>query len=80
MSTPINDGGPAFPHDVVLKDAGNYRGTERCAGMTLRDYFAGQVIERISGKYIGTAEMMDQASREAYMLADSMIKAREGNQ
>jgi len=48
MSTPINDGGPAFPHisEIVCRNAdGSY--TSRpitSGGMTLRDHFASQAL------------------------------------
>ena len=42
MSTPINDGGAAFPRPVIFfEEGGTHRGT---LGMTLRDYFAGQAL------------------------------------
>jgi len=40
------------------------------AGMTLRDYFAGQVLLVMVGKYNGCA------ATESYRLADAMIAAR----
>lgn len=40
MTTPINDGGPAFPNKDEL---GNM-----VPGMTLRDYFAGQALAGVS--------------------------------
>ena len=49
MSNPIKDGGPAFPVPVLADEHGNFRschewGTymENGAGMSLRDWFAGQ--------------------------------------
>ena len=40
MSTPINDGGPAFPVAETIHVYGHN-------GMTLRDYFAGQALAGI---------------------------------
>jgi hypothetical protein len=56
------DGGAAFPYD-------NPDDGER--GMSLRDYFAGQVI----GLYL-TQDSPKIAARLAYKLADDMIEAR----
>ena len=52
-------------------------------GMTLRDYFAGQAIVGIVAKLSdGDKEIsVDYAAifaREAYAVADAMLKAREG--
>ena len=45
MSTPINDGGAAFPRPVSFsEEGGTHRGT---LGMTLRDYFAGQALTQL---------------------------------
>lgn len=68
MSTPINDGGPAFPlatHGMVT------------SGMTLRDYFAGQAL----AGYLAAVPPHDNASEEVmgqwcYRNADAMLAAR----
>jgi len=56
----INTGGPAFPEDFPCE-----------SGMTLRDYFAAQVLPMMMdfSAEFGTAE--------AYKWADAMLKARE---
>ena len=66
----INDGGPAFPHDGQQ----NYTG-----GMTLRDYFAARAMQSIvSLLYAGIrASDLDLMARDAYAIADAMLKARE---
>lgn len=48
----IEDGGPAFPHDQMARD-------RDCAGMSLRDWFAGQVD--VEGFYFGTDEYASEA-------------------
>ena len=49
MSTPINDGGAAFPRPVSFsEEGGTHRGT---LGMTLRDYFAGQALAGFVGQW-----------------------------
>lgn len=73
MSTPINYGGPAFPCMVFSGDANNY--PEYANGMTLRDWFAGQVA-------CGMAANPDTHctnavfSHVAYGVADAMLAER----
>ena len=60
--TPI-DGGAAFPvaHSYLIQ-----------SGMSLRDYFAGKAMQALAqGNYF------DATARQAYMIADAMLKARE---
>lgn len=59
------DGGPAFPRVVP-------KGVDWYAGMSLRDYFAGQVIAGI-----GIVSAPGAVAARAYALADAMIAARE---
>lgn len=68
MSTPINDGGPAFPDDRSQ------------VGRTLRDWFAGQALIGIllaPGQLGAEAQSNpDKAACWAYGQADAMIAAR----
>ena len=69
MSTPINDGGPAFPDDRSQ------------VGMTLRDYFAGQALTNVDLR-ITMSDLDDTPSPRAianymYVIADAMLAARE---
>ena len=64
----INDGGPAFP----FKCQGPTTAPEVYYGMSLRDYFAGQVLSGLVGGTIGP----DQDAEYAYITADAMIAAR----
>lgn len=60
-------GGPAFPHSRLGSDAD---------GMTLRDYFAAKAMEGFlvcDTKYASDADMI---ARDAYVMADAMLKAR----
>ena len=69
MTTPINDGGPAFPTVDANRseDYGTY-------GMTLRDYFAAKAMQ---GYIVGTeAPAYGHIAKVAYEMADAMIKAR----
>lgn len=65
MSTK-NDGGPAFPVPNLEDDPG-------FNGMTLRDYFAGEALPVAFSRY---PDSRDGASKEAYLIADAMLKAR----
>jgi hypothetical protein len=73
MSDEINDGGPAFPNNDAYGCA--------YAGMTLRDWFAGQALagfaanpRMIDSRSPATLEIVSEWSFEA---ADAMIKARK---
>ena len=70
MAQPKPDGGPAFPG--VYREVG-------LAGMSLRDYFAGQVLsgEAANGGWDGTKEMEKRIAEWCYKQADAMIAARE---
>ena len=71
MSAPINDGGPAFPGLHPSKDC-RYQD----AGMTLRDYFAGQALAGIlASANFGSTK--DWIGGKAYEAADAMLAARE---
>ena len=73
--TEKNDGGPAFPS--------NY--TTTFNGMSLRDYFAAKAMQGLisacnsEGIWTGCGDkkMNDNMAITAYMVADSMLKARE---
>ena len=72
MSTPIKNGGSAFPL-YLPQDEGNIRD-----GMTLRDYFAGQALNAIAAR--NTDRTYRDDADEAYSFADAMIAAREAKQ
>jgi hypothetical protein len=77
MSTPINDGGPAFPvQSIYSEDHGT-----NSRGMTLRDYFAGQALANVDVR-IPMSDDDDTPSPRAianymYAMADAMLAARE---
>jgi hypothetical protein len=65
-------GGPAFPRPA--SDAHQHGMHSPQQGMSLRDYFAAKVIQvLITSDY---RSVLDNA-KEAYMVADAMLKARE---
>lgn len=78
MTTPINDGGPAFPvapeHNGYPRDAhGPGYGTG--TGMSLRDYFAAQAIAGM----LANPELdgdFPVFARDAYRYADALLATR----
>ena len=84
-----DNGGPAFPFGVQVRLRDGYGGGERTVeenecGMTLRDYFAAEVLNAafFSASGLGSLskEQLDAqlagVSRIAYMAADAMLKER----
>ena len=69
-----NDGGPAFPHDGRDNGPGNIKGRPH-DGMTLRDWFAGQVIASVRGWHPADKKGRSAAAI-AYEMADEMIAER----
>lgn len=74
MTTPINDGGPAFP---CLDSNG-----EGPAGMTMRDYFAAAALTGLCSNHgttmvygAGQTDCVNMANA-CYAYADAMIDAR----
>jgi len=66
----IKDGGPAFPLSTV--DPFD-RSVTTCDGMALRDYFAAKAMQGL----MDAAIPMSEIAKEAYLMADLMLKARE---
>ena len=69
------DGGAAFAHSGTDGPNG-YPGTPPQAGMSLRDYFAGQAIAWAGMKEWASYDEKHAAER-AYRMADAMLAARE---
>lgn len=75
MSERIDDGGPAFSMAAPAD------WSEKCYGMSLRDYFAGQVMVGIlAGQEIeGDTEWNEPAlASTCYRMADALLQARKG--
>lgn len=74
MSTPTNDGGPAFP----LQDWDECIHARRFeTGMSLRDYFAAHAMAAyITGDIEGHWGSIDDKVMRAYRAADTMLKER----
>lgn len=74
----INNGGPAFP--VPLNEGQSWQGMAPCDGMTLRDYFAASsVTGLLANPAADPVEQVhfDNIARDAYRMADAMLRARE---
>lgn len=71
-----DDGGPAFPVPSPVFDDVQHG---ESVGMTLRDYFAGQIMAGVATKLsmewftMSDAELLAQ---RVYMYADAMLRAR----
>jgi len=65
-----NTGGPAFPvgEDALLRNL---------QGMTLRDYFAAKAMQGMLACPVQPQSGADLYARDAYFVADAMLKARE---
>lgn len=86
MAAP-DDGGPAFPVPGPTELPSNGIITASYAGMSLRDYFAAQVLAnsavldpRASGPQTNYEDMRvgaEYVAEWAYVIADEMLKERE---
>jgi hypothetical protein len=76
VSTPIDDGGQAFPSADSQHPNGDVEYGK--PGMTLRDWFAGQAL--IAIPHIGCGSDLNalEIAKDAYVFADAMLKARGG--
>ena len=71
-------GGAAFPFSVELNDGGEVN----WPGMTLRDYFAGQALNGLTGLAAfndrgGKLSEPEHFAHWSYALADAMLKERD---
>lgn len=71
MSTKIDTGGPAFPlHNHGAQTLGLH-----VTGMDLRDYFAAKAMQAMCNE-VSRYDQFLNVARDAYKMADSMLKAR----
>ena len=96
MSQVIDDGGPAFPASLAYSPEGQAHVASEyfanCEGMSLRDWFAGQVLNGIYSSEDSRSMPMDKSKSEreeqftawakadaewSYRIADAMIAARK---
>ena len=79
-----NDGGPAFP--VITSDMNGAVGQANDSGMSLRDWFAGQVLAATNTEnlHYGTQEKpvnpWPWIAADCYRAADAMLAEREEKQ
>jgi hypothetical protein len=69
-----NDGGPAFPAPAVART--DMTGSDVTSGMSMRDWFAGQMLPRIGSGWPND-ENKALLARRCYEIADAMIAERE---
>lgn len=64
----VLEGGPAFPETH-----------EHCAGMTMREYYAGQALAGllVSRDVIEIAKQIESVAGLCWALADAMMKAKD---
>jgi len=72
MDAKQNDG-PAFPHS--FESADGHPSWVQSSGMSLRDWFAGQMLPHI-GTGWPNLENREMLARQAYQMADAMLAAR----
>jgi hypothetical protein len=76
MST-INDGGPAFPFGQISEITGQPINGYFAPGMTLRQYYAGQVLIGMMANPNSTAVTSDTIAAWCFQMADAMLKAEQ---
>lgn len=71
----------AFPSTFKIVDRLNHTVQEtHCPGMSLRDWFAGQMLSGFVANPTITTTKIRQIAKEAYMMADAMLKERENHE
>lgn len=75
MTEQSKDGGPAFPSIENRYDGGAGTKAVMAGGMSLRDWFAGQIIGAMF-THSAVDEKYDDIAEEAYALADAMLAQR----
>ena len=81
MSEKINDGGPAFPSDMMLTKG--VVSAKPYNGMSLRDWFAGQALAGLIAGYYANPDSgglgSEEFARLVYRQADAMLSAQEAS-
>ena len=67
---------PAFPTGIGLNADKTWIGSGN-GGMTLRDYFAAKAVQGMYANGSFPTGIMLDTAKEAYEMADAMLKARE---
>ena len=76
MSKP-NDGGPAYPTPDVIGAESAQLWESGKPGMSLRDWFAGQIM---AGALTSLKNRHGRMAKDAYAMADALLAARDGEQ
>lgn len=73
-----DNGGPAFPMlaDIMDADGRPLRVSGVYDGMSLRDYFAAQIIGHLIASPLRQEASTEQDAKYAYVVADELLKAR----
>jgi hypothetical protein len=71
----INNGGPAFPRHALEIKLPDGSVVPKDPGMTLRDWFASQALQGL----LASTKTSDglTIAKDAYILADAMLRVRE---
>ena len=72
-----NTGGPAFPRPFSADDVDPDITYPAHAGMTLRDYFAAKALQALMARDFVDGLEYSGFCKEAYRMADKMLKERE---
>ena len=76
MTNTKDDGGPAFPSDILIGHA--VKASKPFSGMSLRDWFAGQALAGAIDRWLEVRGSDDkEISGWAYEIADAMLEARK---
>lgn len=82
MDATRNDGGPAFPLNVIDPSKGHTEGRYEVeaqhAGMSLRDWFAAQALAARWKRSIHDNEAVLMTATLCYQMADAMLAVRGG--
>jgi hypothetical protein len=83
MSTPINNGGSAFPcgpsgTQITGDDGHSWWQFPASDGMSLRDWFAGQALAGLTNGARGTGWRKSELAKDAFAFADAMLTAKGG--
>ena len=70
-----DDGGPAFPRNVL--DHGHGVTSTHESGMSLRDWFAGQIACSVMTATLSPDATPDTVAAACYVMADALLKARK---
>ena len=74
----IDDGGPAFPGEYVVVLPNGFETTAPRPGMSLRDYWAGEVVNgELAGLPADSRISAEAVARWGFKVADAMLAERD---